>query len=99
MPARIDEKVRGRPKVWNTWNLLVSPTLTSPPAPEFVPCSESAVVAPVSVSMAALSRVLAKSGTKGRTVVGQEGKKEEKKERKNKRTRQKVNLQVKFALR
>ncbi|KAG9842798.1 hypothetical protein KCU98_g5651, partial [Aureobasidium melanogenum] len=87
MPARIEEKVRGRPKVWNTWNLLVSLTLTSPPAPEFVPCSKGIIIKPASMGMAALSKALPKPQAKGPHVEKQEVKKE----RRNKRNKQKKN--------
>lgn len=100
MPARISEKVRGWPRVWNTWDLLVSPTLASPPAPEFVPCSGDIVLAPVSVGMTALSKALPSPHTGGRKVGKQqrekkEGEKEgEKKERRNKRYQHKVSHQA-----
>ena len=103
MPTRINDKVRGRPWAWNTWNLLVGPTLASPPAPEFVPCSGGILVAPVSVGMAALSRALPGSRADGRKVGKKQGgkkggeKKEEeregeKKERRSKRYQQKASL-------
>jgi len=102
MPTRINDKVRGRPWAWNTWNLLVGPTLASPPAPEFVPCSGGILVAPVSVGMAALSRALPGSRADGRKVGKQQGGKKgeekeeekegEKKERRTKRYQQKVSL-------
>ncbi|KAH0022495.1 hypothetical protein KCU78_g5742, partial [Aureobasidium melanogenum] len=87
MPARIGEKVRGRPKVWNTWDLLVSPTLTSPPAPEFVPCSKGIVIKPASMGMVALSKALPKPQAKGPPV----DKQEVKQGRRNKRIKQKKN--------
>lgn len=101
MPARISEKARGWPRVWNTSDLLVSPTLASPPAPEFVPCSGDIVLAPVSVGMAALSRALPRPHAGGRKVGKQQGEKKgegekegKKKERRNKRHQQKASHQV-----
>lgn len=87
MPARDEEKVRGTPKVWNTWNLLVNPALTSLPAPEFVPCSKGIVVKPASMGLTALSKALPKPLAKGRP----EEKQEEKEGRRNKRIKQKKN--------
>jgi hypothetical protein len=96
MPARISEKVRAQPRYWNTWNLLVGPTLTSPPAPEFVPRSEGILIAPVSVGMRALSRALPNPRTGGRNEGEQE---DAKKERRKKRTGQKMMLQAKLPFR
>ena len=94
MPARISEKVRAQPRYWNTWNLLVGPTLTSPPAPEFVPRSEGILVAPVSVGMRALSRAWPDPRTGGRN-----GGEDAKKERKKKRDKQKTMLQARLPFR
>ncbi|KAG9598191.1 hypothetical protein KCU77_g4552, partial [Aureobasidium melanogenum] len=88
MPARIEEKVRGMPRLWNTWNVLVIPTLTSPLAPEFVPCYNDMIVAPFGMEMTALRRALPDPQSKSRTVEQQ---KASKKQRRNKRVRQKKN--------
>lgn len=88
MPARIVEKVRGMSKLWNTWELLVTPTLTSPPAPKFVPCYNGMIVAPVDMEMTALRGALPDPLAKTRTAEQQ---KAGKKERRNKRVRQKKN--------
>ena len=94
MPARISEKVRAQPRYWNTWNLLDGPTLTSPPAPEFVPCSGDFLIAPVSVGMRALSRALPDPRTGGRN-----GGEDAKKERKKTRDKQKTMLQARLPFR
>ncbi|KEQ67377.1 uncharacterized protein M437DRAFT_80025 [Aureobasidium melanogenum CBS 110374] len=88
MPARIKEKVRSSPRLWNTWSLLDSPTLTSPPAPEFVPCYNDMIVAPFEMEMTALRSALPNPQAKTRTAEQQ---KAGKKERRKKRVRQKKN--------
>ncbi|KAH0366617.1 hypothetical protein KCU65_g5236, partial [Aureobasidium melanogenum] len=66
MPQRIQAKLRGRPRHWNTWALLDYLTSNGTPAPEFLPCSKSTVVAPGSNVMTVVSSARRKPRKEGR---------------------------------